>query len=89
MAKLTPIERFLSDIPADPRRAFDARQLQKGLKRVTVTVPVDHIEDLKNFARLLRNSDAETLAMYRTWLHEFLRDFYIGFDEWVEAGEPD
>lgn len=86
MAKaLTPIERFIADIPPDRRRAFDARQLQRGLTRVTVTVPVEHVEDLKTFGRLLRNSDPEVMAMYRRWLEEYLADTYRDFDAWEAA----
>ena len=87
MTKLTPIERFISDIPADRRRAYDARQLDAGFKRVTVTVPTKHVDDLKTFARLLRNSPPEVMDMYRVWLHEYLGDVYADWDEAEKRGE--
>lgn len=77
----TPIERFIADIPSDRRRAYDARQAKAGLVRVTVTVPFEHAESLKTFARLLRNSDPSVISMYRTWLEEYLRDTYADWDE--------
>lgn len=89
LAKLTPIERFIREIPADRRRAHEARQRLRGLTRVTVTVPASHAEDLKTFAKLLRNESDEVLAMYRTWLAEFLADHYRDFDAWVAEGEPE
>lgn len=87
MAKLTPIERFISEIPADPRRAFDVRQRQRGLHRVTVTVPVDHIDDLKTFARFLRNTHPDELAEWRRQFHDYLADTYSDFDDAVARGD--
>ena len=87
MAKLTPIERFLSEIPSDYRRAFDARQLQKGLKRVTVTVPIERIDDLKNFARFLRNSDPGSIDMFRDIMSDVLRGCYADWDDAEGRGE--
>lgn len=81
MAKLTPIERFISDIPADRRRAFDARQLDAGITRVTVSVPVQHVDDLKMIARFFRNSSPETVEMYRTMFSEYLADVHRDWDE--------
>lgn len=86
MAKrLTPMERFIAEIPSDRRRAYDARQQKRGLVRVTVTVPIEHTESLKTFGRLLRNSDPAVIAMYRVWLEEYLGDTYRDFDEWEAA----
>jgi hypothetical protein len=88
MAKaLTPIERFISEIPADRRRAFDARQFYAGLKRVTVTVPEKHFEDLKTFARFLRNETPDTIAMYRATMEDVLRDCQADWDEAEQRGE--
>jgi hypothetical protein len=87
MGKLTPIERFISEIPADRRRAFDARQFDAGLKRVTVTVPEKHAEDLKTFARFLRNETPDTIAMYRAMMEDVLRDCQADWDEAEQRGE--
>lgn len=87
MAKLTPIERFILEIPSDRRRAFDQRQLENGLKRVTVTVPVDEVENLKLFARMLRNLEPWILAQYKDQFSQYLSDSFDDFDEAVERGE--
>jgi hypothetical protein len=88
MAKaLTPIERFISEIPVDRRRAFDARQSDAGFKRVTVTVPEKHADDLKTFARFLRNETAETISMYRSTMEDVLRDCQADWDEADRRGE--
>jgi hypothetical protein len=87
MGKLTPIERFISEIPSDRRRAFDARQSDAGLKRVTVTVPEKHADDLKTFARFLRNETAETISMYRSTMEDVLRDCQADWDEADRRGE--
>jgi len=86
LAKLTPIERFIADIPADRRRAYDARQAQRGLKRVTVTVPAEHEEALKLFARFLRNTAPDELAEWRRQFHDYLGDSYGEFDRAVREG---
>ena len=89
MAKLTPIERFIADIPPDRRRAFDARQADAGLRRVTVTVPVEYVEALKIVARFMRNGSA-TMGPegMLEWIEEAVRADYEAFDEWVARGEP-
>lgn len=87
MAKLTPIERFISEIPEDRRRAFDQRQLLRGVSRVTVSVPTEHVEALKTFARFLRNSKPEHLAQWREDFQDYLADTYADFDAAVERGE--
>ena len=89
--RLTPIERFISEIPSDPRRAFDARQRQAGYTRVTVTVPTGHIETIKTIARFLRNGTVgpNTVESVMEWLEGGLRAEYEAFDDWVAAGEPD
>lgn len=88
MAKrLTPIERFISEIPPDPRRAYDARQRAQGLHRVNVTVPVEHIETLKTFARFLRNTEPWILAQYKDQFSEYLADSFEDFDEACARGE--
>lgn len=81
MAKLTPIERFISDIPADRRRAFDARQFDAGITRVTVSVPLKYVDDLKTIARFFRNSSPETVEMYRVMVSEYLADLYRDWDQ--------
>lgn len=87
VAKLTPIERFISDIPADRRRAYDARQLDRGFKRVTVTVPLDYVDALKTFARFLRNTPPEAVEMYRNIMEDVLRDSQADWDEAERRGE--
>lgn len=87
MAKLTPIERFISEIPEDRRRAFDQRQLEKGLKRVSVTVPVDELDTLKTFARMLRNMEPWILEQWKADFSQYLSDTYEDFDAACERGE--
>ena len=87
--RMTPIERFIAEIPADRRRAYDARQAKQGLVRVTVTVPLTHVESLKTFARLLRNSSMEELAQFRREFEDYLGDSYAAMDADIASGRWD
>jgi len=89
MSKLTPIERFIAEIPSDRRRAYDLRQEQAGFKRVNVTVPEQHAEAIKLIARWLRNATPGEIETMREGIEESLRADFEMFDEWVAAGEPE
>lgn len=82
----TPTERFVAEIPADRRRAYDARMLDRGLKRVSVTVPAEHLDSLKTFARFLRNSPSDFIELCRADFDQYLADCYRAYDEDVAAG---
>ena len=84
--RLTPIERFISEIPTDRRRAYDARQADAGLKRVTVTVPVEHVDTLKTISRFFRNSPAEDVDYVRRALEDTLRCDYEAMDDDIASG---
>ncbi len=86
MAKMTPMERFIAEIPSDRRRAFDLRQSQAGLKRVNVTVPEKHVDNLKLVARFLRNMDDEDVDYVLRTLEEGLRCDYEMMDDELAAG---
>lgn len=86
MSKLTPIERFIAEIPSDRRRAYDLRQEQAGFKRVNVTVPEKHVETLKLIARFLRNMDDDDVDYVRRMLEDGLACDYEAMDEDIAAG---
>lgn len=84
--RLTPIERFISDIPSDRRRAYDARMLQRGFTRVTVTVPSEYVDALKAFSRVLRNHHPDDVEHFKKDFSDYLADTYRAYDEDVSAG---
>ena len=78
--------RWLSDIAVDRRRAYEARMTERGLKRVSVLVPIEHTQSVKVFGRLLRNCNAHDVAQLRQELENYLTDCWRCFDDDIAAG---
>jgi len=53
----TPIERHIAGEPHDRRRRHDRKVEAEGFKYVRVLVPVDQIDEIRDYARKLRVSD--------------------------------
>jgi hypothetical protein len=66
MAKrLTPIERAIAGEPPSRQRRYDASLPTKGLKRMSLIVPVGDVERVRKFAADLRRSAVATDASIR------------------------
>lgn len=50
--RLTPLERAIAQ-KKDRRRAWDAKKEQEGFKRLTIWVPKDREQDVKEYVRNL------------------------------------
>lgn len=53
----TPIERHIAGEPQDRRRRHDLKVEAEGFKYVRVLVPADQVNELRRYARELRQAD--------------------------------
>lgn len=70
----TPIERAIAGEPADRRRRYDHRMIERGFKRMTLWVPPKQVDLIKGLRYLLTSATQEQLDQFEQDLIDYIRE---------------